>query len=77
MVDKCRACGESLPTPTRGRRREYCTLACRRALELRRRAWDRAYEHLYAATLDPSSYFRLLSDARAEFEAFTREHPRP
>ena len=77
MSEKCRGCGAALPPHTRGRRRDYCGLACRRALELRRRVWDRQYAALYAAALNPAAYLELPSEARARFENFTRENPRP
>ena len=34
MPEKCRVCGKPLEQPARGRKREYCSVTCRRAQEV-------------------------------------------
>jgi hypothetical protein len=75
----CRQCGAPLKAPTRGRRTQYCSLSCRRAVEIRRRVWDVALARLERECVDYSALSspEVRAAGRQRRDAFLLECPRP
>lgn len=78
----CAQCGTSFPArQQRGQPRMYCSLACRRVMELRRRAWDEQMTLLQEARVHrgPLGHWSMLTPSQAEaaIVRMLREMPRP
>jgi hypothetical protein len=79
-LSNCRQCGARLGDCSTGRPREYCSLACRRALEIRRSAWDDQLTRLERDVIDYATPFWTAEQralARQRRDAFLAECPRP
>ena len=78
---RCAQCGASFEFRRRGRPREYCSLRCRRVMELRRRVWDARFAELEDARLHRGAlaHWTLLtpSQAAAAQAELLAENPRP
>lgn len=79
---KCRACGKRIAARRgRGRRLEYCSVQCRRVLEIRRRAWDEELSNLERECLRHNNGGFTTDETRAaaarERDHFLANHPRP
>jgi endogenous inhibitor of DNA gyrase (YacG/DUF329 family) len=80
-VGRCEQCGSEFKFRKRGRPRLFCSIRCRRVMELRRRAWDSTFLSLVDASHHhgPLGHWTLLSrkQAAAELARLLREDPRP
>ena len=78
---RCAQCGTVFELRRRGRPREYCSLRCRRVMELRRRVWDARFAELEDARLHrgPLAHWTFLTPRQAavELEKLLAENPRP
>ena len=78
---KCVQCGAVFEFRRRGRPREYCSLRCRRVMELRRRVWDARFTELEDARLHrgPLTHWTFLMPQQAAALLLTllAENPRP
>jgi hypothetical protein len=80
MSSCCRQCGVPVELRLKGRPREYCSPACRRALEIRRSAWDEQLTRLERDVIDYATPFWTAEQralARQRRDAFLAECPRP
>jgi hypothetical protein len=75
----CRQCGTKVKQPRSGRPREYCSITCRRALEIRRRVWDVELARRERETIDHGEITtgEMRAAARRRRDEFLRDCPRP
>ncbi|MGC8520185.1 MAG: hypothetical protein ACP5P4_16970, partial [Steroidobacteraceae bacterium] len=81
LTSTCVQCSEIFRVRRRGRPREYCSLRCRRVMELRRRVWDARFSELEDARLQsgPYGHYTMLTREQAEaaIARLLTKDPRP
>jgi endogenous inhibitor of DNA gyrase (YacG/DUF329 family) len=77
-IGRCEQCGCEFNFRQRGRPRLFCSIRCRRVMELRRRAWDSTFLSLVDASHHhgPLGHWTLLSRKQAAVELARHDAPR-